>query len=345
MAYQSGKTGAQVDASLALADSALQPGDDAADLGSGAATDGHVLTADGSGGSAWEAVPDAYAGAASEIHAVAEKTTPVDADEVGLVDSAASWVLKKLSWANVKATLSGVFAVLAGKSGGQTLIGGTGVTDKLVLQGTSGNGTSTATALEVKVGNNGALSALNILNNGQIGIGTNAPDSNKSVHIINTIGSVNPVRIDVAGNGGIEIRRTGANPGKIELYCSTSGSGAFRSDTNFQIVTNVAGGNFAAAIFISTDYKLSVNHASPAAFLHPIGTTEQLRLGYDTSNYASFTVDASGRLTLTATGTTIFTNKVIENTVNGEGIILKSPDGTRYKLTVANGGTLSIAAA
>jgi len=38
-----------------LADTATQPGDDAADLGSGAATDGYVLTADGAGGAAWEA--------------------------------------------------------------------------------------------------------------------------------------------------------------------------------------------------------------------------------------------------------------------------------------------------
>src|SRR5690606_17086500 len=37
------------------ADTAVQPGDDAADLGSGAAADGHVLTADGAGGAAWEA--------------------------------------------------------------------------------------------------------------------------------------------------------------------------------------------------------------------------------------------------------------------------------------------------
>jgi len=82
--YNSSYTGAQIDANLAkaatatqpgdlgtaaftastayataaqgaLADSATQPGDDAADLGSGAATDGYVLTADGAGGAAWEA--------------------------------------------------------------------------------------------------------------------------------------------------------------------------------------------------------------------------------------------------------------------------------------------------
>lgn len=40
----------------ALADSATQPGDDADTLGSGAATDGQVLTADGAGGAAWEDV-------------------------------------------------------------------------------------------------------------------------------------------------------------------------------------------------------------------------------------------------------------------------------------------------
>jgi len=42
---------------------------------------------------------------AATVHAATGKTTPVDADEVGLVDSAASNVLKKLTWANLKATL------------------------------------------------------------------------------------------------------------------------------------------------------------------------------------------------------------------------------------------------
>lgn len=40
-----------------LADSAVQPGDDADTLGSGAATDGQVLTADGAGNAAWEDAP------------------------------------------------------------------------------------------------------------------------------------------------------------------------------------------------------------------------------------------------------------------------------------------------
>jgi hypothetical protein len=42
-------------------------------------------------------------------HAASSKTTPVDADELPLVDSAASNVLKKLTWVNVKATLKSYF--------------------------------------------------------------------------------------------------------------------------------------------------------------------------------------------------------------------------------------------
>ena len=40
------------------------------------------------------------------------KTTPVDADMVGLMDSVASNIVKKLSWANIKATLQTYFNTL-----------------------------------------------------------------------------------------------------------------------------------------------------------------------------------------------------------------------------------------
>lgn len=45
----------------------------------------------------------------SSIHGASAKTTPVDADTVPLIDSAASNVLKKVTWANVKATLLAYF--------------------------------------------------------------------------------------------------------------------------------------------------------------------------------------------------------------------------------------------
>lgn len=46
---------------------------------------------------------------AAHIHAATSKTTPVDADELGLSDSAASWGLKKLTFANLKAWIAGLF--------------------------------------------------------------------------------------------------------------------------------------------------------------------------------------------------------------------------------------------
>lgn len=48
----------------------------------------------------------------SSIHGATAKTTPVDADTMSLIDSAASNVLKKVTWANVKATAKTYFDTL-----------------------------------------------------------------------------------------------------------------------------------------------------------------------------------------------------------------------------------------
>lgn len=48
----------------------------------------------------------------SSIHGATAKATPVDADTMPLIDSAASNVLKKVTWANIKATLKTYFDTL-----------------------------------------------------------------------------------------------------------------------------------------------------------------------------------------------------------------------------------------
>jgi hypothetical protein len=96
------------------------------------------------------------------------------------------------------------FANVAGVTGGQSLIGGSGVTDTLVIQGTSGNGTTTAAALIAKVGNNGSVSAVTVLNNGNVGIGTANPvakfEVNYSGAVGPAIGATNSITV-VGPNG------------------------------------------------------------------------------------------------------------------------------------------------
>lgn len=61
---------------------------------------------------------------ASDIHASSSKTTPVDADEIGLIDSASTFTLKKLTWSNLKDTLKTYFGTLyVALSGNQTIAG------------------------------------------------------------------------------------------------------------------------------------------------------------------------------------------------------------------------------
>jgi hypothetical protein len=60
----------------------------------------------------WADVGGTTAGIASAIAGASSKTTPVDADEVPITDSAAGGILKRLSWANIKATLKSHFDTL-----------------------------------------------------------------------------------------------------------------------------------------------------------------------------------------------------------------------------------------
>ena len=78
-----------------------------------------------------------------------------------------------------------------------------------------------------------------------------------------------------------------------------------------------------------------------------------LRIEIDGGNDAYFSVTGSNdfyfrtnsttALTINGSQNAIFAGDIeVENSANG--LILESPDGTRYRVTVANGGTLSVAA-
>lgn len=100
------------------------------------------------------------------ISGATPKTTPADADKLGLSDSASGGVLRGFTWGSVRAALDGFFARLAGAPGGQTLNGGTGAGDSLTL-----NSTTNATKGAVVIAGLGYFSqALQ-----RLGIGVSSP--------------------------------------------------------------------------------------------------------------------------------------------------------------------------
>lgn len=103
-------------------------------------------------------------------HAATSKTPIVDADELPIVDSAASWGLKKLTWANLKATLA------------TWLAGGT-VPLSVTTLAASGNVTlGDASADTLNVGNGGIIKDAS----GNVGLGV-TPQAGAGLHLAKDI--------------------------------------------------------------------------------------------------------------------------------------------------------------
>jgi hypothetical protein len=79
---------------------------------SAASASGSASAASSSAASATISAAAAASVVAPAIHAATTKATPVDADELPMSDSAASWAIKKFTWANLKSVLKSYFDAL-----------------------------------------------------------------------------------------------------------------------------------------------------------------------------------------------------------------------------------------
>jgi len=160
------------------------------------------------------------------------------------------------------------YAYLAGRSGNQTLIGGTSVIGILKLQGTSGNGTLTAAAVQVLVGNNGATVAATFLNNGHAGFGTTAPNA-AQVEILSTSATLPAQVVRGHASGSVNIAEWyRANTAQLVMYvnqygtltvyqpANANGVADFQGDGNLGFLVQVrnvnAGANAAMNLVVST---------------------------------------------------------------------------------------------
>lgn len=219
------------------------------------------------------------------------------------------------------------YAFLPGTSGGQILIGGTGTTDDLVLQSTAGVGASGA-EIQFKVGNNGATTAMRIDNSGFVGIGM-APSSSLPLAVYKSSGTETGIIFDHPTlNSTADIRLGSDQPRAIRLYAddavltsSPAGAGfqAFNNNSasfpgqiyfdsgahnnaKLSFRTAATSGTITERMQITSGGDVGIGNITPSALLHVQKTTEQLRVGYNSSNYYSTTVGSTGGVTLNAVG-------------------------------------------
>jgi hypothetical protein len=228
---------------------------------------------------------------------------------------------------------------------------------------TSGNATLTTQS----TGTAGTVS----INGVPVGLGNGNVSSNVAIGsnslISNTTGSSNLA----LGANALRLNTTAtfnSALGENALRETTTGSfnvalGASAMQLNSTGASNTAVGVAAGAYAFNAGTSINNTTSSFSVFLgrdtkpDNIGQTNQIVIGYNANGLGSNSV-VLGNASITTTalrgnvgiGTTAPSSKLqvsagdVEVDTIAKGVILKSPDGTRYRVTVANGGTLSVAA-
>ena len=146
------------------------------------------------------------------------------------------------------------------------------------------------------------------------------------------------------GLGNVGINNTPAATYKLFINANTGFGVSIRNTT--------AGGAIGNQLqTATTTVNWGVNNAThpfPNSFFIARGDTSAIKLM--TGNTDRLIIQGNGQVTIGSALATNFTanfvvkNNDIEIEEAGKGLIVASPDGTRYRISVANGGTISIVA-
>lgn len=94
---------------------------------------------------------------------------------------------------------------------------------------------------------------------------------------------------------------------------------------------------------INSSGNVGIGFTDPSARLHVVSTTEQLRIGYDATRYASFTVGSTGTLTITPTGGLVLVQSEYSIGNLGASYQVTLTNGTKQRGTLNASCTISLA--
>lgn len=179
------------------------------------------------------------------------------------------------------------YAIIVPSTGGSVGIGTTTPASKLDVEGGISIGASYSGTTAAPT--NGAIIE------GNVGIGTITPTYGLEVSPTTSIGG----KALIAGAGN-EIWTQPQTNGSATLYVNYRGYA--EGATQFRSVGICNGKGSIFTTFDGVNSRVGVGTISPAAKIHSLSATEQLRLGYDISNYFSMTVGSLGTVTFDAIG-------------------------------------------
>ena len=187
-----------------------------------------------------------------------------------------------------------------------------------MLKGTSGTGTATLPAVQIKTGADGATKALTVLNNGNVGIGT----TNSAIRL-NIVGDGSTGKISINGGSAATSQLTyntlsiGDANHDLRLTSMTSGNSGLQMSVLSEIEFRTADPAFASRMVIQKQGRVGIATNAPSRLLHLGGTNAVIAIEQrSTTNSPAtiatavqlwvadgelYTTDGSGNVTLQST--------------------------------------------